>query len=313
MNWWQKLCWKYGVYWYQNWDGQLKIDYQKITYGVKGKNDTIQMYEDQLSPYYFNNYFEYAFEVTNQEDRDTIQLRIVFTISGTNDNPHISDIEHANVFTKIYSTVQSKAAEVIANSRFHTLTTEFDDVLQKIKAGSSTVNPVQQDEDEIQDLRKNFSDDIIKSLAEIETGFVWEPTSVNILQVEVVGESKEILKKMLEARQVEYTNYIKLEQNKADNQVTVDTAEAQKQKTIKEAEAAAKKKELEAKALADALTTLAPAEKVALVAKLEAAKDSGADPNIILQGEILTKLKLPENGINFTSIADLLSLITKNK
>jgi hypothetical protein len=49
------------------------------------------------------------------------------------------------------------------------------------------------------------------------------------------------------------------------------------------------------------------------VAKLEAAKDSGADPNIILQGEILTKLKLPENGINFTSIADLLSLITKNK
>jgi hypothetical protein len=307
---WQKLCWKYKIFWYQDWSGQKRVENKKISYSTKGSTDTLISHLNENSPYYFANYFEYGFVVDNQEDIDTLKLKVTFTVSGANDNPHISDIEHANVFTKIASLVEAKAADVISESSFHRLSKKAQEFIQKI--GNENPEVVALEEDKVQNIRAIFQEKIIEELEKNELGFVWDPNSVNVLQVEPVGkDSIELLEKILKARAVEYENFVDLKQNEADNKIKLNDAETLKSTTILKAQGDAEKKRIETKAAKNALETLTPVEANQLKVKLQAVKDAGGDPDLILKGLIIEKLKIPEGSLSLVNLGEIISSLTK--
>lgn len=318
---WQKYCWSYGIFWYGSWSGQEQINYKEITFATRAeRGNDIVWHPKEKSPYYFGSFVEYGFQVTDQEDIDNVRLKVTFTISGKNINPHVSDIDNANVFERMYSMVEARAGDVVKENSFHLLHEKVaaaianapDDHRAKMKQNVS-------------DIREVFQAKIIAMLNEPDNfiGFEWGPDSVNILQIEAVGEeSKKLLAKIIEALEIKFTNQIALDKNVNANTIKVNDAEADKNVVIKKSEGemvAAKNKaqgkadaiKIETNAAIKAISKFSNDDAKALLAKLQAAIISGSDPNLILTGEALSRLQLNGLGITNVNLNEVIQLLTK--
>jgi hypothetical protein len=306
MTLWQKICWKLAkVYWYQDWSGQYAISYKEISFGEHDLNDDgesiIKARTKIKTPYLFSLNFEYGFKVRKQEDAASMKLDMDFSISGECDNPHIFDIDHSDGFKRIYTTVEDKADRVVNENVFHKLHKKLRGIV---------------DNNQVKQIREVFQEEIIDELDNAlgYIGFIWNPKSVNVLQVEPADEAtKMALEKILEAETVQFDNEILLEKNRAANEVIKETALAKKQAAITESEgqitveinvATGKgiAKQIEAESIFEALKTIAPAQKALLHARLMAVKGTDANPDLILLGDALGQLNLGGNSINLQNL-----------
>lgn len=318
---WQKFCWKYNIYWYGSLSGQERISYKRISFATRAeRGNDIVWHQNELSPYYFGSNVEYGFQVTDQEDVDNVRLKVTFTITGKNINPHVSDVDNANVFERMYSMVESKAGDVVKSHSFHLLH-------EKVKALADKMVGDHRDKmkQNVSDIREGFQSEIINMLNNPDNfiGFEWQPDSVNILQIEVVGdESISLLKKIIEALQIQIDNQNAIETNIANNTIAENTAETAKKVAITKSEGEKTVLENTAQGKANALKIETDAARKAIakfnnedatkkLAELQAAVISGINPEIILTGDALGKLKLGGLAINNLNVNDLIKLFTE--
>lgn len=313
---WQLFCWRWRIYWYGSFSGQETLSSKKITFATSdGTGKGIIWRPNEQSAVYFSCNFEYGFESDEAEDIDNVRLKITFTITGKFINPRVAEVENANVFERMYSMVQARSGQVVKMSSFHLLHENVKKLIddqpeeyrEKARKNTSSLHSV-------------FQEKMLEMLNDPDNfiGVEWQQDSVNILQVEAVGEeSKKLLQQIIDALAVQFENKIALDKataantireanSETDKNVAIKKSESLKTVKINEAEADAAKLGIEITAAKDAMTLIEDnPEALALFKQMQAVIMSNGNVNNVIVANALKSIGSNGLSINTVNLAEL--------